>query len=355
MANRYWVGGTGNWNTSNTANWSATSGGAGGASVPTSSDIANFTSGSGTGTVTITSTVSCASFYAENFTNIVIAGSNAYALNVSNSFTLGTETDWACAVTINMNGNGNFIATAVLGPSGSNYSTININNASVDLVTDLTAPGVNFNVFGGSFIQNGSSITIADATRAGTFTIVQGGVGTIDLNAPITAKRIFLDITNVVGFGCNTAAFVTRDLEVYLSGARTAGSITLDASAFGETTVLYNDTNASSGAYLQPSTTVVQNTTICTLYSDAKATTSFSALGSSPGSRLTVKSNTTTQRRIYANAGTLQNTDFQYIYASGTIVPWTGTSLGNLGNNTNITFNYSIPSTGSGLFFAGTF
>ncbi len=38
MASRYWVGGTGSWNSTNTTNWSATSGGAGGASVPTSAD-----------------------------------------------------------------------------------------------------------------------------------------------------------------------------------------------------------------------------------------------------------------------------------------------------------------------------
>ena len=33
MANRYWVGGTGNWDAT-TTNWSASSGGAGGASSP---------------------------------------------------------------------------------------------------------------------------------------------------------------------------------------------------------------------------------------------------------------------------------------------------------------------------------
>lgn len=33
MANRYWVGGTGTWDTTDTTNWSATSGGAGGTSA----------------------------------------------------------------------------------------------------------------------------------------------------------------------------------------------------------------------------------------------------------------------------------------------------------------------------------
>ena len=38
MAFRYWVGGSGNWDASDTSHWSATSGGSAGASVPTSAD-----------------------------------------------------------------------------------------------------------------------------------------------------------------------------------------------------------------------------------------------------------------------------------------------------------------------------
>lgn len=52
MANRYWVGGTGTWTNSSTANWSTTSGGASGASAPTSSDAVIFDSNSGVGTCT---------------------------------------------------------------------------------------------------------------------------------------------------------------------------------------------------------------------------------------------------------------------------------------------------------------
>ena len=42
MANRYWVGGTGNWDASTTTHWSDTSGGAGGFSIPTSADNVYF-------------------------------------------------------------------------------------------------------------------------------------------------------------------------------------------------------------------------------------------------------------------------------------------------------------------------
>ena len=50
-AARFWVGGAGNWN--DTANWSTTSGGTGGASIPTSSELAIFDSNSGMGVTAI--------------------------------------------------------------------------------------------------------------------------------------------------------------------------------------------------------------------------------------------------------------------------------------------------------------
>lgn len=53
MANRYWVGGTGTWDASDTTHWSATSGGASGASVPGSGDTVTFDGSSGGGTVTV--------------------------------------------------------------------------------------------------------------------------------------------------------------------------------------------------------------------------------------------------------------------------------------------------------------
>lgn len=67
MANRYWVGGSGTWDTTSTTHWSATSGGSGGASVPTSADAVFFDAHSfGTGspyTITLQSgvTLNCAS------------------------------------------------------------------------------------------------------------------------------------------------------------------------------------------------------------------------------------------------------------------------------------------------------
>jgi len=93
MADRYWVGGTGNWDTVTTTHWSASSGGAGGASVPTSSDNVIFDSGSNNASYnpTIIDVVSCLNI---DFTNpssgtltfTLPAGANS--LNVFGSWTV---------------------------------------------------------------------------------------------------------------------------------------------------------------------------------------------------------------------------------------------------------------------------
>jgi hypothetical protein len=72
MANRFWVGGTGTWNASNTANWAATTGGAGGQSVPGSADLVTIDSNSGSGTITINSTIDILSLTFNTANNIIL-------------------------------------------------------------------------------------------------------------------------------------------------------------------------------------------------------------------------------------------------------------------------------------------
>lgn len=54
MATRYWVGGAGTWDATSTANWSATSGGASGASAPVSGDTVIFDTASSAATYVVT-------------------------------------------------------------------------------------------------------------------------------------------------------------------------------------------------------------------------------------------------------------------------------------------------------------
>lgn len=89
MADRYWVGGSGTWNATSTTNWSASTGGASGASVPTTVDNVIFDDASGGGAIAInvTTLVNCL-----NFTNSRTGGNTlsitgaAGGLNVFGNF-----------------------------------------------------------------------------------------------------------------------------------------------------------------------------------------------------------------------------------------------------------------------------
>lgn len=89
---RYWVGGTGSWDASTTTHWSDSSGGAGGSSVPTSSDDVIFDAGSASDnyTVTITATANCANFTMDKPTGVgkkvTLAGSST--LNIYGNLNL---------------------------------------------------------------------------------------------------------------------------------------------------------------------------------------------------------------------------------------------------------------------------
>src|SRR6185312_12239423 len=88
MADRYWVGGTATWNATAGTKWSTTSGGGGGASVPTASDRALFDGNSGSGTVTVGATGSptCLDLVCTGFTGAI----SGNPLSVAGSVTLGS-------------------------------------------------------------------------------------------------------------------------------------------------------------------------------------------------------------------------------------------------------------------------
>ena len=101
MADRYWVGGSGSWNS--TTKWSTTSGGASGASVPTSADNAIFNASSGSGavhyTVTVTDSATCANLTftpvaADGVTEFSVGTGFVIAGTFSTSGTQGNRRAW---------------------------------------------------------------------------------------------------------------------------------------------------------------------------------------------------------------------------------------------------------------------
>lgn len=87
MATRYWVGGSGVWDGSSTANWSAASGGASGASPPVAADTAIFDSLSGVGACTTASGAVCSTVTLSSATLGLVLGAD---LTMAGQFTLVT-------------------------------------------------------------------------------------------------------------------------------------------------------------------------------------------------------------------------------------------------------------------------
>jgi len=103
MANRFWVtGGTGDWNS--TTNWSTTSGGASGASVPGSGDAALLDAASGSGVVTLDISPTIQTMTCTGFTGTLAFGTNTISLN-------STGTIFTGALTMTVTGTPLIIAT----------------------------------------------------------------------------------------------------------------------------------------------------------------------------------------------------------------------------------------------------
>jgi hypothetical protein len=89
MADRYWVGGTGTWDATVGTKWAATSGGAGGQTVPTSADNVFFDANSGAVTVTVSGNRVCLTLNATAFTG-TITGTSTPSLTIYGSLLLGS-------------------------------------------------------------------------------------------------------------------------------------------------------------------------------------------------------------------------------------------------------------------------
>lgn len=172
MAQRYWVGGTAAWDGTAGTKWAATSGGAGGVAVPTTSDDVFLDANSGAVTVTVQTavavggSVNCTGFTGTlvQSTNMNIGSSTAgdFILSSGMTFTFSAgaiklTTTKASATTIDLAGKtvGNF--------------TINGNGASFILSSDINASGA-CAFSGGSVDLNGHNVTCNNLSNGNTLT-----------------------------------------------------------------------------------------------------------------------------------------------------------------------------------------
>lgn len=333
MADRYWVGGTGNWDAT-TTNWSATNGGAGGASVPTLNDDVFFTSlSNATAYVcTLTTAPVCrsVSVVGPAAGNVTIAG--AVNWDVYGSFTLA-----ATGVTFT------YTAAILTFKATTTGFTVTTNGSS------LNGTFVNFQGVGGGWTL-GSAISFSN-----TFQILAGTVSTANFN--ITTNNIV--ISGALARTVNLGSSSVNCLSWNVTGSNTtlnAGTSTITVTSvagtfFGGGLTYYNVTKANNGFAIGDggnTFNALTNTTVTI------ASTSFCTFaGNQTIGTLTINGGLDQIRRISiqtpaALAGTQVTltvasfvtngyVDFRDINFAGAASPLTVATGGDCGNNTNIT------------------
>jgi len=175
MANRYWVGGTGTWDASATTHWSASSGGASGASVPTTSDSVFFDQAT-TYTVTLVAgnTLDCT----------VSAGTVTFSgtglINIAGNFSVTSATSWTSSQIT-------FIATTA---------------------KTITTNGITLNVGLITFNGTGGTWQLQDAFTGISTTTITLTTGTLDINSKTLTTGIF----GSSGSSARTIAFGTGNI-----------------------------------------------------------------------------------------------------------------------------------------------
>ena len=224
MADRYWVGGAGTWDTTTTTHWSATSGGTAGASVPTAADNVIFNQAA-TYNVTMTGALACLSITVSAGTVSFLTGTTP-TLAVSGSMSLIAGTVWTStgAITFNATTTGQTITTGgttingaiTFNGTGGAWTLGDALTTGVTLTTTLTAGTVNLNNFN---LTTGIFSSSNTNTRSINF-----GSGNVILSHT-TAAQTVLSMATATGFtwtsSTNTPGITTGCFQATMSVTRT--------------------------------------------------------------------------------------------------------------------------------------
>ena len=292
MADRYWVGGSATWDNTAGTKWATTSGGAGGASVPFTSDNVFFDANSGAVTVTVGATVYAQNLNFTGFTGtfagtggMVITGSLTLSstmtrthtgfINLDSALTTNTITSNGITLANQLQflGGGKWtLQDALSNPTGYTFltaGTVDLNNQSWTTLNfesnNNNVRAVNFGTQGMTLVGTGQGvyivtnltnmtysgtpkITLTTAASSGTRIIYNGNTaGGTEAKALSVRVAAGTDSINIV----NSATSAINDLDftgftgTFVSGERVIyGNLTLGAGM----TVAANTANTVFGA-----------------------------------------------------------------------------------------------------------
>lgn len=332
MADRYWVGGSGNWS-DNLLHWAATSGGASGASLPGSGDNVFFDNLSHTTNYTVT--MNAGTKQCLNFTATAPAAGNM-------TMAFGS---------VNLSVFGNFSSYAGMLTTG---GTPSILFASTSTGRTITTNGVNFSV-NIEFTGSGGGWTLQDNfTTLGEWRHTRG---TVDQNGfTVRCNAFHNSNANVRTYTMTGAAIVVeRDVNGVMWTSTTLTNLTLNNSG---STVEIKTNYFTSQTISFPVTVTFGSWAFANLtfsnnagYGNITITTPPTVGGAmvfsganANNQRLFVRSSVRGTQRTFTCNGTVSvtNCDFEDIASAGSAGTWSGTSVGDCGGNSGITFTTPV-------------
>jgi len=256
MANRYWVGGNANWDATAGTKWATTSGGAGGAAVPTTSDDVFLDNGAGTGNVTISGNrvcrhLDCTGYVGTlTFTNILTAAGN---ITLDAGMTLAGSSSLVASAAGTLTSNGKTVntnisltaqgATLTLADNWTVSGTVSVGNNAVDTRID----GNTLNISGSltaSGATNSAGTTLFNINGTGTWSgsgIIRNNL-TINTAGTLTLSGTLEHSVGTITYTAGTISAGTSTLRIGRStGTLSCGGMT-GSNAFANITSIGNGT-----------------------------------------------------------------------------------------------------------------
>jgi hypothetical protein len=342
---RYWRGGTGTWDATTTTNWSATSGGLGGASVPTSADAVVFDSMSNATAYTVTCTATqlrCGSLTMAGplVGNVTWAGTAPLAIhdNVSLAAT-GITRNYTGNISLTSSSTGRTLTTngnqlaSNISIDGVNCSwslgsaldigassQVAVNNGSFDLATyNITASLIVSNTANTRTINFSNSTTTLSSAAPINF----GTTDNISANLTITAGTSQINLTNGGTFSGNGKTFYN----VSVTGASAFSNFTINGiNTFNNLSVIGINSSGIRNVIFANNQTINGTLTI--------------SAGTNATRRNFLQSSTIgTPCTLTCAAVSATDADFRDIIIAGAAAPVSGIRLGDCKGNSGITFD----------------
>jgi hypothetical protein len=339
MADRYWVGGTASWNGTALLKWSTTSGGLGGASVPTTADDVFFDALS-TGTCTIAAfNTGAKSINCTGFTGTI---TGSVGITVAGSVTL------VAGMTYTHTGAMSFTGTGTLTTAGKAFSAVTVNGSGITLtlgdaldiggrtltVTQGTFNAANYNVTCGIFSSSNSNVRTI-TMGSGLWTL--GGTGTIWNTGTTTNLTFNKNTANILLSNTTTTA------RTFSGGGLSFNNLTIGG-ATGTSTLTLNGPNTFSEL---ASTKTVAHTISFPVGANGTTIDVWSVTGTA-GNIVTVDSSTVGTQRNFNLTNVTSGIDYlsvKDIAVNQANRFYVGVNSTNGGNNLNVIFT-AAPSSG---------